>query len=341
MPAQTPQRTPVAEWPANATIEGVYAAAGLGLGQTKAGKSFLKGTVSDSSGRAPLRMWSVDEAKAATLGTDGFVDIKGRTSIYQGEMQIVLDRIDPAEPTADELAQLLPSTKKDIDRMFQDVLALLATLKHPAMKCLRDRYLEDQALMGAFCEAPAAKVMHHAWLGGLLEHTLDLMTAADRLLPIYPGLNRDLVLMGLFVHDLGKTEELTWKQGFGYTDSGNLIGHLVGGMSMLDEKIRQCADPQLKAEIGDAAVPLPEQAAMVLRHIVISHHGQPDFGAAKVPATPEAQFVSMLDNLDAKMAMTMQAVERDRGGTGFTDRLWALDTRMLREDPLRVPPAAG
>ena len=337
MPAQnqTQKRTPVAEWTANATIEGVYAANGLGVGQTKAGKSFLKGTVSDSSGRAPLRMWSVDENKAASLGSDGFVRLKGKTSVYQGEMQIVLDRIDPAEPSADDLAALLPSTKKDVDRMFQDVLALLATLEHPAMKCLRDRFLEDQKLMGAFCEAPAAKVMHHAWLGGLLEHTLDLMTAGDRLLPLYPGLNRDLVLMGLFIHDLGKVEELTWKNGFGYTDSGNLIGHLVGGMSMLDEKIKQCADPQLKEEIGDAAVPVPETAAMVLRHIVISHHGQPDFGAAKIPSTPEALFVAMLDNLDAKMAMTMQAVERGTPGKqGFTDRLWALDTRMLREDPL-------
>ena len=280
-------------------------------------------------------MWSVDEKKAAAIGSDGFVDIKGKTSVYQGEMQIILDRIDPAEPTADDLAALLPSTKKDVDKMFQQVLALLATLEHPAMKCLRDRFLEDQQLMGAFCEAPAAKVMHHAWLGGLLEHTLDLMTAGDRLVGLYPGLNRDIVLMGLFVHDLGKVEELTWKQGFGYTDSGNLIGHLVGGMSMLDEKIKACADPQLKEEIGDAAVAIPEKAAMVLRHIVISHHGQPDFGAAKIPSTPEALFVSMLDNLDAKMAMTMQAVERDvPGKAGFTDRLWALDTRMLREDPL-------
>ena len=333
MPAQN-QRIAVADWSANATIEGVYAANSLGVGQTKAGKTFLKGTISDSSGRAPMRMWSVDQKKADSLGPDGFVAIKGKTSVYQGEMQIILDRIDPAEPSADDLAALLPSTKKDVDKMFQEVLRLLGTLEHPAMKCLRDRFLEDQKLMAAFCEAPAAKVMHHAWLGGLLEHTLDLMIAADRLVPLYPGLNRDLVLMGLFVHDLGKTEELTWKSGFGYTDAGNLIGHLVGGMSMLDEKLRQCADPSLREEIGDAAVPMPDQAAMVLRHVVISHHGQPDFGAAKVPATPEAQFVAMLDNLDAKMAMTMQAVDRGRGGTGFTDRLWALDTRMLREDPL-------
>ena len=335
MAPQNRNRTPVAEWTANQTVEGVYAANGLGVGQTRAGKSFLKGTISDRSGRAPMRMWSVDEGLAAKLGSDGFVDLKGKTSVYQGEMQIVLDRIEPAQPSADELANLLPTTKKSVDRMFQDVLALLATLKHPAIRCLRDRFLEDQQLMGAFCEAPAAKVMHHAWLGGLLEHTLDLMTAADRLLPLYPGLNRDLVLMGLFVHDLGKTEELTWKEGFGYTDSGNLIGHLVGGMSMLDAKIAACADPQLKEELGDAAVPVPEKAAMVLRHIVISHHGQPDFGAAKIPATPEALFVSLLDNLDAKVAMTMQAVDRDTPGTeGFTDRLWALDTRMLREDPL-------
>jgi len=182
--------------------------------------------------------------------------------------------------------------------------------------------------MTRFRMAPAAAALHHAWIGGLLEHTLQLLRIADRTVPLYPGLNRDLVLMGVFLHDLAKTSELSYEQGFQYTDDGNLVGHIVRGAIWLQVKAARAGQRS-----GEK---LPPEALRCLQHIILSHHGLPEHGAAKVPATPEAIFVAQIDNLDAKTTMTLSAAERDRDPVeGFTEKVWALGTRVYRPDPLR------
>lgn len=188
--------------------------------------------------------------------------------------------------------------------------------------------------MAAFKEAPAAVTLHHAYLGGLLEHTLSLLNHAEAVLPFHPHLNRDLVLMGLFIHDIGKCAELNWRSGFGYSDEGQLVGHLVRGVIWLEQKATICAK---------AGHDIPRDALMVLEHIVLSHHGKPEFGAARIPSTPEALFVSLLDNFEAKMHMAVAATRA--GGPSpaelegnFTDKIWALDNvRYFRPDPLDAP----
>ena len=202
---------------------------------------------------------------------------------------------------------------------------------HPAMQALARTYLADEMLMEQFKLAPAAKMMHHAYLGGLLEHTLTLMKIADAILPLYPKLNRDLVLMGLFLHDLGKTRELIYDRTFSYSDRGELIGHIVEGAIMLHDKAAQT--------MSSAGVRFPAHTVTVLQHIILSHHGIPEYGAAKIPATPEAILVSMLDNVDAKTTIALTAAKRDRLnpaelGGNFTEKQWALDTRLFRPDPL-------
>jgi 3'-5' exoribonuclease len=186
--------------------------------------------------------------------------------------------------------------------------------------------------MEEFLKAPAAKSMHHAYLGGLLEHTLTLMKLADLVCPIYPKISRDLVLMGLFLHDLGKTRELVYDRAFSYSDRGELIGHIVEGALMLQEKVHV-----LMREHG---VRLPNGTLTVLQHIILSHHGVPEYGAAKIPATPEAILVSMLDNLDAKTTMSLAAARPDRvasfdAGGNFTEKQWALDTKLFKPDVLK------
>ena len=169
--------------------------------------------------------------------------------------------------------------------------------------------------------------VHHAWIGGLLEHTHQLMELADRMLPLYPSLNRDLVLFSLFAHDIGKTVELSWEQGFNYTTEGQLIGHVVRGAIWL----------QIKAAASARATneKLPGETLRVLQHIMVSHHGQLEFGAAKLPATPEAMFVAMLDNLDAKTQASVTAAKREfAGGGDWSDKVWALETKIYRPDPL-------
>ena len=323
-------------------IQGVFAIHNCQLGMTRTGKPYLRCLVGDRTARRPGRMWNATEELYARLPTDGFVYLEGETQPYQGQMQVIIHSIEPYTPTSTELRHLLPCTDQDVDRMFADLVKLIGTLEHPAMKCLAERYLEDGELMDRFCQAPAAMSLHHACLGGLLEHTLAVMRLAEQVLPLYPKLNRDIVLMGLFIHDMGKCAEQTWEQGFGYSTDGQLVGHIARGVIWLEEKAKAC-------EQLDEPVKVPEPLLRVLHHIILSHHGQPEFGALKLPATPEALAVSLLDNLDAKMEMALTAARTepteaeaaaDLGGD-FTEKIWALgNTRFYRPDPTTLPPDA-
>ena len=316
-------------------IAGVYAVQNLQLGKTKTGGDYLKMVLADKSGRTPGRKWSSSGDEAASLPQDGFVYIEGQSQAYQGEVQIVVDFIQPHTPSREEMAALLPCTTKNINEMFSQLRALLGSLTHPAVRSLADRYLEDGQLMEAFCMAPAATSLHHAFLGGLLEHTLGLMEMAEKILPFYPQVNRDIVLMGLFLHDVGKCQELSWENGFAYTTDGQLVGHIARGAIMLAEKAKACQD----AELGEGAMTVPAKILLALTHIVLSHHEKPEFGAAKIPSTPEAILVAHLDNMDAKMNMVLTAADRNNPKDGvageFTEKVWALETRIWRADPTK------
>ncbi len=215
--------------------------------------------------------------------------------------------------------------------MFSEVTTLVHSLEHPAANALGRAYLDDETLMKNFRVAPAAMQIHHAWIGGLLEHTLQLMKLADGMLPNYPRLNRDIVLLSLFIHDMGKVEELRWDRGFEYTREGNLIGHIARGAMWLEDR----------AKIAEATLggPLPDGFLTVMQHIVLSHHGQLEHGAAKLPSTPEAIFVSQLDNLDAHTQTALDCArpweQAVAGNEAFTDRLWSLNTKLYRRDPLK------
>jgi 3'-5' exoribonuclease len=325
---QTSTHTDLVTLQANAYIDGTYSMVNPQLGATRNGKPFLKCLLRDATGEVPARQWSFDEKNFAELERTGFVRVAGHSQLYNGQVQLIIEQIKSVEVSEQEMAALLPTTSRNIDAMFDEVKTVLGTLEHPAMKALADAYLADEQLMRTFRMAPAAVTVHHAWIGGLLEHTLQLLSLADRMLPSYPELNRDIVLMGLFLHDMGKTTELTWEQGFNYSTDGNLIGHVVRGAIWL----------QVKAAVAakTSGHKLPGEALRVLQHIIISHHGQPEFGAAKLPSTPEAIFVSQLDDLDAKTQVGLTAA--DRGGTrvgAFTDKVWALGTRIYRPDPLK------
>ena len=246
-------------------------------------------------------------------------------------MQIIIHQVQPHEPTVEQMKDLLPVTGRDIGEMWDECVRLLGSFEHPAMKALAELFLEDEYFVEAFKRAPAAKALHHSYLGGLLEHTLTLMQIADRICPLYPRLNRDLVLMGCFLQDIGKTRELRYDRAFAYTDQGELIGHIVEGTHMLRAKC--------EVLMREKGVRLPAGTAMVLEHIILSHHGVPEYGAAKVPMTPEAVLVSHIDALDAKTVIAMglarpeQAPAADLGGN-FTEKSWALGVKLYRPDPL-------
>jgi len=317
---------------ANKLVEGVYAIQNCQLGQTKAGKPFIKCLIADKTGRTPGRMWNATEELFSTLPTDGFVWISAQTQPYQGEMQLIIQQIERVNPTPEELLDLLPCSKYDPEEMFAELSKLMATLKHPAVLALAGQYLGDADLMERFKRAPAAMTLHHAYISGLLEHTLSLLRLAEAVLPLYPQLNRDIVLMGIFLHDLGKCVELTWETGFGYSDDGQLVGHIARGVIWLQRKAED------SAAMGQR---VPEPILRVLHHIILSHHGKAEFGALKIPATPEAIAVSLLDNMDAKLHMAIVATRGDEEkaadlGGHFTEKVWALETRLYRPDPTTV-----
>ncbi len=316
--------------PANAYVEGVYSIVNPQIGTTRAGKSYLKCLLRDATGEIVTRQWSFEEDALADLAAAGFVWAAGHTQVYNGQIQFIAEQVKPVDVEEDELAALLPSTKFDIDEMFNEVRSILGTISHPALKALADTYLADNELMAAFRRCPAAVSVHHAFIGGLLEHTLQLLKLADAMLLLYPMLSRDLVIMGLFLHDLGKTVELKWEKGFDYTTEGNLIGHVVRGAIWLPVKAARAAK--------ESGVRVGPDVLRALQHIILTHHGELEHGATKVPATPEAIFVAMLDNLDARTAM---AIAHTRGDTAretdgpFTEKVWALNTRLYRPDPLK------
>ncbi len=325
-----PARRFIRDFDANEFVSGVFCISNTQLGRTKNGKPFLKCLLKDKTGELPARKWTIDALAYKRLPTEGFVYVEGQTQPYQGELQFIIESIDRTEPSPDQLRELLPISPFDPAEMFRELSAILATVRHPSLQALVRAYLDDRPLMDAFLQCPAAKSMHHAYLGGLLEHTLNLLRLGDRICPLYPQINRDIVLIGLFLHDLGKTRELMWDRSFAYTDRGELIGHIVEGAIMLHDKV-----DALRREHG---VRLPKYAAMVLQHIILSHHTEPEFGAAKIPMTPEAILVAMLDNLDAKTHIALAAARPDRDtpldlGGNFTEKQWALETKLFRPDP--------
>ena len=323
--------TDIRTFPSNAYVEGVYSIVNPQIGTTRAGKAYLKCLLRDATGEIVTRQWSFDETTLGELSAAGFVWAAGHTQVYNGQLQFIAEQVKPVDVDEEDLAALLPTTSFNIDEMFHEVQTILGTIEHPAMKALANTYLADEELMAAFRRCPAAVSVHHAYIGGLLEHTRQLLAMADLILPRYPLLNRDLVIMGLFLHDLGKTVELKWEKGFDYTTEGNLVGHVVRGAIWLPVKAAYAAK-----ESGER---LPPDALRALQHILLTHHGEPEHGAVKVPATPEAVFVAMLDNLDAKTAMVLAHTRSEAAGDNagpFTEKIWALGTRLYRPDPLKA-----
>ena len=324
-------RTFIADMRPNERFEGAFSIGNAQLAMTKNGDPYLACLLGDKTGSVPGRRWSMSPEEFRKLPTDGFVFAEGRTQPFKGELQMIIEHIEPIEPDVTQMMDLLPASARPPAEMFAELTAILDTIEHPAMKALVREYLDDEMLMEQFRQAPAAKMLHHAFLGGLLEHTLQLVKIGVALCPMYPRINRDIVLVGLFLHDLGKTRELSWNGSFSYTDRGELVGHIVEGAIMLHDKAQAVMTRQ--------GVRIPRNTLTVLQHIILSHHTRPEYGAAKIPATPEAILVAQIDDLDAKTAIVLDAARPERGkqldlGGNFTEKNWALGAKLFRPDPL-------
>jgi 3'-5' exoribonuclease len=308
-------------------IEDVYVLTNKQLAAASNGSQYMKGLVGDRSATITARMWKCSREIFSAVPDNGFLRLRGRVENYQNNLQIIIEQMWPAKPDTFDIADLVPHTSKDIPRMFGKLTEILGSIRNHHLKALIDAYLLDEELMIDFRHAPAAMNFHHAFLGGLLEHTLNAMEVANAVCPFYPGLNRDLVVAGIFLHDIAKTWELTYNTSFAYSDGGQLIGHIVKAAMWVDDK-RKAAE----SRIGE---PIPQPMIDVLQHIILSHHGETEFGSPKTPATPEALAVHALENLDAKLMMALGACRGESPNgidSNWTEYMKAFGGRMYRPD---------
>ena len=295
------------------------------LRTTTQGGLYIHAVLTDRTGQLVARMWQATEEMFQSMPEGGFMRFKGRAENYKGNLQFIIDACRPAEAGSFELGDFLPKTEHDIDKMWKRLAELLRGIKHPDLAALVGEFLADEPLMKGFRKAPAATVMHHAYIGGLLEHTLALLELANVVIPRYPKMSLDLVLAGLFLHDIGKAAELSYETAIGYSDEGQLVGHITQAVVWIDKH----ADAVTK-KTGN---PFPENLKWMLQHIVLSHHGRYEFGSPKLPAIPEAAAIHYLDNLDAKVNMFLAEIENDRDPSShWTNYNRALETKIYKPD---------
>jgi len=307
-------------------VDDVYVLSNKQFSATNSGKHFIKALISDRTTQVTARMWNATRELFNAMPDNGFARVRGHIENYQGNLQLIVEQVGPARDGSYDIGDLLPHTTKDIPTMCRRLAEMMGSIQNRHLSALIQVYLDDETLMTDFCRAPAAMSFHHAFLGGLLEHTLNAIEVADAVCKFYPALNRDLVIAGIFLHDIAKTWELSYASSFGYTDGGQLVGHIVKSAIWVEHKAREA-----EVILGEK---IPQPLMDVIQHIIISHHGIPEFGAIKTPATPEAIAVHMIENMDAKL-MTSLHVCRGDGATAegnWTEYNKSFGGRLYRPD---------
>jgi 3'-5' exoribonuclease len=288
---------------------------------TKTNKPYLNLILGDKTGQLEGRVWELSDPRIAKDFERGdIVKARGSASRFDDRLQMKIDQLRKATPNEVDKSDLLPSTTYDVAELWRQLQGFVDSLTNPDLKLLLTTLLAEPELAQAYREAPAARQLHHAWLGGLLEHVVSLLTLADRVAPHYPILDRDLLLTGVILHDIGKVRELSWEIGFDYTVEGTLLGHIQMGMALVEKTI-------------DSLPNFPPKLKTLVLHMILSHHGKLEFGSPKLPMIPEALVLNFLDDLDAKMqAMAGEFEKSIREGKGpdeLTGKVWALDQRQL------------
>src|SRR5438552_7690270 len=264
----------------------------------KTGEPYLALTLGDRSGHLEAKMWDNVEDAIEVFDQDDFIKIKGLLNKYKNRFQITIHKLRRLGDSEVDFADYLPKTTKDIGELWQTLASFVATFQDPSLKALVEAFMSDPDIAEAYRTAPAAKTLHHAYIGGLLDHVVSLFRSCDLMCRNYPQINRDLLLTGAFLHDIGKIHELAYNRSFSYTTRGQLLGHMVIELEMLHAKI--------------ALVPgFPDELKTLLEHLIISHHGQYDFGSPKLLMFPEALMLHYLDDLDSKMEAMRAHFERE------------------------------
>ncbi len=285
------------------------------------GTEYLELKLSDASGDLKAFLWDIRavEGDMEAVRADAFLRVKGAVTSYNGRLQLKLDKARyAADAEVGDFSAFFPVSARPVPEMLAELDGFIGSVRDPwIQQLLQSLFVADAGLRTAFAQAPAAKSMHHAFLGGLLEHTLSVLGMAERACAHYRELNRDLVVAGVLLHDVGKTAELSYQRSFGYTDAGNLLGHIALEAEWISRAVGKISG-------------FPEELRMQILHIVLSHHGRLEFGSPVLPKTPEALLVHYLDDLDGKLDTMFRALGDASSGGAWSAYSRALDRMIYR-----------
>jgi 3'-5' exoribonuclease len=305
------------------TIEEVFLLTDKQLRANRNAALYLLIELRDKTGAISARMWNVAEEAVAHINAGDYVHVKGKVQLYQGALQMIVSHVQPVPAERLDPTDFVKQSQRDVGQLTARLREILQSINEPHLRALVDCFLIDEPLMTAFTTAPAGMKAHHAFQGGLVEHVVNMLEIGNRIADLLAGVDRNLLLAGIFLHDLGKVRELNFASGCTYTDEGQLIGHLVIAVEMLSAKIAQAE--KLMGE------PFPPETALRLKHLILSHHGTYEFGSPKLPMTPEAIAVHYIDNLDAKVHEFSRDIADDPNQlTSFTPFNARLDRKLFK-----------
>jgi 3'-5' exoribonuclease len=264
----------------------------------KSGEPYLALTLGDRSGQLEAKMWDNVEEVLNAFDQDDFLKVKGLVNKYKNRFQLTVHKLRKLGESEIDFSDYLPKTTKNIDDLWQTLAEFVASFQNPHLKALVQVFMSDPEIAAAYRNAPAAKTLHHAYIGGLLDHVVSLFRSCDLVCRNYPQVNRDLLLTGAFLHDIGKIHELAYNRSFSYTTRGQLLGHMIIELEMLQAKLALVPD-------------FPLELKTLLEHLIISHHGEYEFGSPKLPMFPEALLLHYMDDLDSKMEAMRAQFERE------------------------------
>ena len=312
----------VADLEADQAVTSFFLVCDKEIRATRDGKPFLRLELGDRTGTIEARMWENFEEAAATIDRDDFVKVQARVEIYRNKTQLAVDRLRRAEPSEIDPADYFPHTAEDIEKLYGQLREFVASVGSPWLRRLLHTVVEDPEIAPKLKRAPAAKMMHHAYLGGLLEHIVSLCGLCRAVAARYPEADADLLLTGAILHDVGKIYELSYERSFGYTTEGHLLGHIVIELELITKKM-------------DAIESFPAHLKTLVQHLLISHHGQYMFGSPKLPMFREAVMLHYLDDFDSKMGAMRATFSADKAEEEWTAWNAALERRLLRLEQYR------
>jgi 3'-5' exoribonuclease len=294
--------------------------------QKKSGEYYLSLTLGDRTGDLDAKMWDNVNDVLDAFERDDFVKVKGMVQVFHNRPQLTIHKLRRMDESEIDFADYFPASKRDAEEMWRELCGIVEAIANPHLKSLLQAFFQDEEIARRYRLAPAAKQIHHAFLGGLIEHVLSVCGLARLAADHYANIDRDLLVTGVLLHDIGKIYELSYERGFSYSDEGQLIGHISIATRMLHERLRRLPD-------------FPPRLRALVEHMILSHHGRLEFGSPKVPQFPEALLLHYLDDMDSKMECMRALIEQDPQVEGcFTSYNQALERVALKKERYLNPP---